>query len=600
MIIRSLSVSNFLGYRKRCSIDFKGRKTIGIVGNNECGKSSLLMAITYALHGRIPNQGETREVAMIATGSTADLVVELEAELPGGEILSITRGRTRSNQAILKVAGQQGKATELDQEIGRRLGLSFNDFVSLSYFVQGDIHQFMEGDKRAYFARWATALTRWERYATALKEQATLVDTRLSRLTADAAVLAEKTTKEVWEAVRLELMEARAESSEATKRVDLADEQVTALVEENASLAREASTAVASADGMRREARRIDSVISSLEGKLRGLDELESELGRGVCPVLKTACRDLIEHSAEKRIATGEAAEVVREQLAAARLDRKKLSATAVTLESSAVAHQKASEKTDALRKAKGDVQEWRGRLARAQARLARAELAIKTYKQAREDLEVKRQAIITEEEDERRVQFLRFMCGKSGIPLSVIELELAAVEQRCNWVLDRLDYPKRIKFAAYRELAGFEKVCPVCGGERWAKDACPSCKIPRPRKRKDEPTVTVLDGVSERAFNLESGGAKVLQSFAVRLACSLFVADMMGTKVRMVMLDEIFAMLDPSNRQKLMALVIDKLSAEFGLEQQFVVSHHEDVVNAVDDILVVRKRGGSSTAQWA
>ena len=77
-------------------------------------------------------------------------------------------------------------------------------------------------------------------------------------------------------------------------------------------------------------------------------------------------------------------------------------------------------------------------------------------------------------------------------------------------------------------------------------------------------------------------------------------MASMLGLDLKMVMLDEVFAHLDASNRQKLMSLVIDKLSTEFGLQQQLVVSHHEDIINAVDDIVVVSKEQGCSLAQWS
>ena len=55
----------------------------------------------------------------------------------------------------------------------------------------------------------------------------------------------------------------------------------------------------------------------------------------------------------------------------------------------------------------------------------------------------------------------------------------------------------------------------------------------------------------------------------------------------------------DPANRQKLTTLVVDKLAHEFGLEQQLVVSHQEDVMHAVDDLLVVTRERGGSVARW-
>ncbi len=50
----------------------------------------------------------------------------------------------------------------------------------------------------------------------------------------------------------------------------------------------------------------------------------------------------------------------------------------------------------------------------------------------------------------------VRFMCSRSGIPAQLIEEELERVEERCNWVLDRLDYPKRIRFSGFKELGDY------------------------------------------------------------------------------------------------------------------------------------------------
>ena len=97
----------------------------------------------------------------------------------------------------------------------------------------------------------------------------------------------------------------------------------------------------------------------------------------------------------------------------------------------------------------------------------------------------------------------------------------------------------------------------------------------------------------------MESGGAQALESFAVRLAGGLFVSSMLGVKFEMVMLDEIFGMLDRENRRKLMELVVDKLSSEFGLRQQLIVSHHDDIISKADNILSLSKENGSTIARW-
>jgi len=232
--------------------------------------------------------------------------------------------------------------------------------------------------------------------------------------------------------------------------------------------------------------------------------------------------------------------------------------------------------------------------------RVASAKVWLQQVLAAQTQLEEQKDLVEAAEVECRQWSFVRYMCGKKGVPSLIVSQELQKVEEKCNWILERLGYEKRIRFAGQRKLKEFEKVCPVCGGEKWRKKRCTSCSNPRPHKMRDEPTITVVDGKFERPFALESGGAKVLQSFAVRLACSMFVSNMSGIPLRMVILDETFAMLDSRNRRKLLALVVDKLSTTFGLQQQFVVSHHEDVTSAVSDLLVVSKERGASVARWA
>lgn len=593
MIIRQLLLRNFMGYRRELGLDFRGRPTIGIVGNNESGKSTLLSAIAYLLYGDVPvlNQ-ETREVNLISDTATSDLVVEGEVELPNGEVLDITRGRTRTNSPIVRLAGYGGKASEVGSIIAEKLRMGFSDFVALSYFVQGDIHQFMDGSKRDYFQRWASRLRQWERYERAAAEVASTIEFKRCDATQDLERAREAAGS--LEEARRAHDQARADLAAADEQQRILEDQVTKLSDRVTKSAGDA----AEVSGAKRELSQANALLAAGERRLRQAQSHLKELSDSKCPVLKVRCDRLIGGSqmADARLAAA------REEQRAAEAEVAAAKQSVSDLERKCAQARPANGERDqaALREARAELASHASTRSRAAVAVGRAKERLDQAKAARERETSAQLALKLLEEEQRRVRFVQFMCGRSGIPLEVMDAELAAVEDKCNWVLERLDYPKRIRFAAYRELAGYEKVCPHCGGEAWIKDACTGCGGPRPHKRKDEPTVTVLEGGVERPFALESGGARVLQSFAVRLACSLFVASMTGARAQMVMLDEVFAMLDAGNRQKLMALIIGKLSSEFGLKQQFIVSHQEDVVNAVDDILVVQKRGGTSVARWA
>ena len=601
MIIKSLSVSNFLGYGKRCVLDFNGRKTIGIVGQNEAGKSSILMAISYGMYGRIPNQGDTREVSMITSGSsTADMIIEEEVDV-GGDILQITRGRTRSNKAVLKLAGScGGKLTDLDAEIAHRLRLPFSDFIALSYFVQGDIHQFLTGDKRSYFSRWAESLSVWDGYASRLNENYTKIQIETRCLLEDEKRLERILNEETETTKSIDLVAMKEELEFANDKVKFFEQKIESLLNANSKCILKINMVKATIESIKKDIRRIGETIINEKEMIEELEDDIKDLDKCLCPVLVKYCESLNDNSACKREKIVEKVKRLRLKHSSEILEKKELIQKLKVLEDTEKIKEKDIISEEELSEAKQHFAEWRGKVKYTQEEMFKSEEKIKVRVKAVGELYKNVQSIKHNMELAGRIQFLKFMCGKSGIPITIIKNELNTVEKQCNWILERLDYPKRIKFCAYKELVGFEVVCPRCGGERWFSDVCASCKLPRPRKRKDDPVVTVFDGVAERAFNLESGGAKVLQSFAVRLACSMFVAGMTGTRIRMIMLDEIFAMLDSNNRKKLMELVIGRLSTEFGIEQQFVVSHHEDVVNAVDDLLMISKVGGSSVAIWA
>ena len=321
------------------------------------------------------------------------------------------------------------------------------------------------------------------------------------------------------------------------------------------------------------------------------------KISQGQCPVIGIDCEQLKKRGSGRRAVINTELSKLREDLALLREKETKIHQRVESF--LRVKKPDASSARSDTREAERDLKGAKAALREAQASYARVEVNLQSARKAKADARKARAQISVVERGMRQEKFMQFMCGKSGIPAALIETELQHVEDRCNWILERLEYSKRIKFSAFKELAGYEKVCPRCGGETWRSGVCSSCGTDRPRKRKDEPTVTVLDGEAERAFDLESGGARVLQSFAVRMAASLFVSSMTGVPLQMIMLDEVFAHLDANNRRRLMALVLDKLQAEFGLRQIFTVSHHDDVINAVDDILLVWKVRGQSTVVW-
>lgn len=592
MVPEFLALDGFVGYQRRTELDLSGRKTIGIIGPNESGKTTLLHAVSYALYGRTLAERDEQ----LLNDYCDKFVVELRANLPGGQ-LDITRGRDKSGALICEVGGfQSRKPSEASAYILEQLRLGYTDFIGLSYFQQGDIHQFMAGDKRAYFTRWTSSLAMWKRLEEGAAAREKQLAREADRLEAQREQYLE--TLEQAEETRAELTAAKAGLAKAQADAKLVDESVRTL-QKQLSRSEAQETLKQALDSLRDQLHQIDEQIERAERTKQDLDRQKSQESKGVCPLLDIECQDLSEVSRRRLNKLHQQSAEQTELIAELGQKREEVISKGKKLKKRIVKSPIAKIKTDlaaakkSLIESNREVQRETSRKAQAQARLdlvKRAEAKLKTIDDEIEKLKAKA----------RRCSFVRYMCGKNGIPATVIEGELAKVEDRCNWIFERLDYPKQISFKGYRELGSFERMCPICGSTTWHRERCRECGTKRPRKRKEEPTVTIVEGAVERPFELESGGAKILASFAVRLSSGLFVSTLTGVPMEMIILDETFAMLDRSNRAKVMGLVIDKLNSEFGVKRQFVVSHEDDITHTIDDLIVVRKERGSSVARWA
>ncbi len=596
MLIERLTLRSFLRYRRKCDIDFKGKATVGIVGPNEVGKSSLLQAICYALYGRTRAE---RDEQLISEKAKADMVVGLALRLEDGSLFEIERGRTLSNSPILSCTGYKAsKVAEVQEVIDSMIGIGYEDFITLSYFLQGDIHQFMQGNKRDYFNRWTSSLGVWASWEDGAKQKEKQITAKLDgirHVQRSAELILEDSSS-----IKAEVRSAKASLHELESRVAILTESASKL---EAQVMKQAKGVDFKKEATRWRDTRSDLGYSleEVEGSIKAANKELVGVASGKCPLVGIKCEDLKKKGGRKT-----------KQL------RSKLTGLATRKSGLADRIEKLTDKLKALKKKQArakpvetestglQLRETRSTLARLQVsvksatiRLGRAEARLDALKKARAVAKEKRMEADKYEAELRRWQFLRFMCGKSGIPASLIEEQLGLVEDQCNLVFTRLDYPKRIRFRGYRELKSLEATCQVCGSDTWKKGFCSNCGSERQHRKKEEPTVSIIDGAIERPFCLESGGAQVLESFAGRLAASLFRSNMLDVPLRLIMLDEIFAMLDADNRQKLMCLVIDKLRSQFGLKQQLVVSHHEDILNAVDHLLRVRTECGSAVAKW-
>lgn len=194
------------------------------------------------------------------------------------------------------------------------------------------------------------------------------------------------------------------------------------------------------------------------------------------------------------------------------------------------------------------------------------------------------------------------YMFGNRGIPAEHIKAAFESLEADVNYILDRLHSGLTIEFRPYREGKDKEKYCLVCGAEFQARQRkCPECGEDRQPKVVEQLVLNIHDTMEGHVsdFELDSGGGKVLISFAVRLALLFLKVRANQGEVPPIILDEIAASLDPVNRQAVINTVVNILTQEYGVRQIFWISHTEEILELLENALVVTRYSDHSTVDW-
>lgn len=148
MNLRRIGCQYFLHFGDWSEITFsEEQKIISIVGewanepkrSNRSGKSSFVEIILYVLYGKTRAK---KEISLINKNyPEEDMICELEFD----DGIVIKRGRSSGNDIILDMTGHEGADKKvIQEEIDKYIGLSYEDFIMTSYFLQGDIHTFMD------------------------------------------------------------------------------------------------------------------------------------------------------------------------------------------------------------------------------------------------------------------------------------------------------------------------------------------------------------------------------------------------------------------------------------------------------------------------
>ena len=198
--------------------------------------------------------------------------------------------------------------------------------------------------------------------------------------------------------------------------------------------------------------------------------------------------------------------------------------------------------------------------------------------------------------------KYCAFMFGKYGIPSSQVEAAFEEVEDETNIILNKLGMGLSVEFRNIKELQSWEDHCLICGAsfpKGYRKIECPECDEKRQKKQKNELSIKILEGDKEQDFNLDSGGGKVLISLAIRLAFVRLLQRRSGVNLKLIVLDEIFGMLDDINRSNVLKLIVETLIAELGFDQIFVISHESEVRDVIPNVIKVKKFSDHSEFNW-
>ena len=180
MIPVRLEISHFLSYRKRQTLDFGSIHLAGISGQNGAGKSTLLEAMTWALFGQSRTRSDDDIVNRMSAREGERAEVQFTFELDG-QLYRIVRRKKAGGRMTLEFQMQrdadnwstlsESKTRETQAKIESTLGMNYDTFVNVSFFLQGQADEFTTktaGQRKEILAE-LLGVNRWDEY----KEKAT-------------------------------------------------------------------------------------------------------------------------------------------------------------------------------------------------------------------------------------------------------------------------------------------------------------------------------------------------------------------------------------------------------------------------------------------
>jgi len=198
-------------------------------------------------------------------------------------------------------------------------------------------------------------------------------------------------------------------------------------------------------------------------------------------------------------------------------------------------------------------------------------------------------------------LRFIAGMFSKNGIVANEIENAFQEIEDDCNMLLKELGHNLTLLFSPDKELSKNEPIC-GCGyvfekGHRGKE--CPLCNNLRMKQRKDEISLKIIENGIEKDFSMDSGGGKVIISYVVRIALTMYKRRQNNFRLNMLFLDEVDSALDSHLASGIINSVTRVLVQKLGYSQILMVSHKEEIKNSVPNILRVTRFENHSEASF-
>lgn len=219
MIPVQLTLSGFLSYRERVSIDFRAFEMACITGHNGAGKSSLLDAITWALFGEARQKGEA---LLNSTSPQAEVEFIFEYESNTYRVQRILpRGKNALLEFQIRAADRwrplsEKSLSQTEKRIEHILRLDYETFVNASFFLQGKADQFTQqraADRKRILAS-ILGLEQWENYRQRASEKRREKERDLAITQSELSRLQKELDEEPARKARLEELEARLKEKE--------------------------------------------------------------------------------------------------------------------------------------------------------------------------------------------------------------------------------------------------------------------------------------------------------------------------------------------------------------------------------------------------